>query len=270
MTINFLRGRGVARAAPTPAGGILITDDLPDALSCQVCARPLDVMNGRCPGCDTQLVLGVQAKRAGVFTAFGIVVGLLVGAMAMGIMTSDSRPAETLGVDGQGGAHRPRSSAPEPVATPMIPSAAKSALTQSAVINGRLVASLAGLQTELAAARFDTAAVARSLRALAADAQFGATLAPQLEKWQAASQLSAALGSFYESIRTTAREGLAASLANAVVYKIAAKRMVAAFKTLPAIDTLTQGLAAEAGLSEPSDPQSTGPAVDPAAGAPAP
>jgi len=278
MTINFLRGRGVARAAPNLPEGILITDDLPNALSCPVCGRPLDVMNGRCAGCGTQLVLGVQAKRAGVFTAFGIVVGMLLGATAMGIVTSAADPAtiaagagqaaESPVATGQAGAHRPRVVATRPAATPMIPSAAKSALTQSVTINDRLAVTFAQLEAQLAERTFDSTEVARSLRALAADAQFGATLAPQLEKWPLADPLGTALGSFYESIRTTAREGLAASLANTAAYKIAAKRMVAAFAALPAIDALTGSLATQAGLTLPDRPLPTGQAVDPAASAP--
>jgi hypothetical protein len=118
------------------------------------------------------------------------------------------------------------------------------------------VATLAGLQAELDAARFDTVAVAQALRALAADAQFGDSLAPQLARWPAASRLSAALASFYGSLRATAREGLSASLTNAAAYEDAGTKMVGLFSALPGLDVLTQRLAAEAGVTLPAALQS--------------
>lgn len=230
----------------------MITDDQPEVLSCPACGRPLESVTGRCPGCGTHLVLAVQAKRAGVFTSFGVVIGLLVGAAAMGMVAGATRSdATAVGARGQTGT-QPSQPTPAGQVPPAIPSVARSAITQSVVINGRLVASLTGLRTELTAATFDTVAVAQALRALAADAQFGDSLAPQLARWPAAARLSAELASFYGSIRSTAREGLSASLTNAAAYQDAGTKMVAQFAVLPALDGLTQQLAAEAGVTVPA------------------
>lgn len=230
----------------------MITDDQPVGLSCPACGRPLESVTGRCPGCGTLLVLAVQATRAGAFTSFGIVIGLLLGATTMGILAGSTKTdATAVEAGGQTGT-KPSQTTPAAEAPPAIPSVARSALTQSAVINGRLVASLAGLQTELAAPTFDTVAVAQALRALAADAQFGDSLAPQLARWPAATPLSAGLATFYGSIRATAREGLSASLTNAAAYEVAGTRTVELFAALSGLDAMTQQLATEAGLTVPA------------------
>jgi hypothetical protein len=195
--------------------------------------------------------------RAGVFTSFGVVIGLLIGAATMGTLAVATRTdATAVEAGGQTGTQpsevSPVGEAPSVApAAPAIPSVARSALVQSAVINGRLVSSLVGLQTQLAARTFDAIAVAQALRALAADAAFGDSLAPQLARWPAASGLSADLASFYGSIRTTARDGLSASLTNAAAYEDAGTKVVALFAALPELDSLTRRLAAEASVTVP-------------------
>ena len=232
----------------------MISDDQPDVPSCPACGRPLEAMNGRCPGCGTRLVLGVQARRAGVFTSFGLVAGVLVGALAMGVVGGATRPAPIVAGTGGTGASEPAGtgsggrSAP---GTAVIPSAATSALGQVAVINGRLSVTLARLRAVLAATPFDAAATALVLRALAADASFGTQIAAQLAKWPAATALSADLATFYGSVRGAARGGLAASLTNDAAYRAAATKMLAVFDGLAAIDRETQRLATEAGISLP-------------------
>ncbi len=252
MTIHLLRGRGTARAATPPADGVMITEDQPEVLSCPACGRPLEAMNGRCPGCGTRLVLGVQARRAAVFTGFGILSGALIGALATGILLGATRPLPVTDSAGHATAETPATGGGTAPETPVVPSAATSALSQAAVINGRLAGALERLQFELVASPLDAFGTAQALRALAADAAIGAQIAPQLAKWQDAAGLSADLAAFYASIRATAREGLAASLSNVAAYEDAGTRMVAVFTALSGLDDATQQLANAAGISVPS------------------
>jgi hypothetical protein len=262
MTIDVFRGRllrGIALRLParSAAGdeaptGIAPAEDLPDTSSCPACGRPLEALTGICPGCGARLVLGVQARRAGVFVAAGLVSGLLVGSLVIGLLVGGSKTAgpipaaaaETSGSDAAIGGASGSGTA--------VPSTATSVLRQTATINARLVATLAALRATLSASPYDASATAQGLRDLAADATVAAGSVPALGRWPAAASVQANLAAFYDGVLATARTGLAYSLSDAPAYRKAASEMVARFRRLPAIDAAARALASTVGISLPA------------------
>ena len=107
--------------------------------------------------------------------------------------------------------------------TPTTPAVSRSAVGQAAALDARLAGAAAGLRLALRDKDLDSASVADQLRSLAADAAFGEDLASRLGTWDQAYALSLDLANLYGSIRSTAREVLAASIQNDTAYRASAQ-----------------------------------------------
>lgn len=255
MTINVLRGR--------VAQGTVGIDSLPigetdrDIFNCVTCLRPLATGTRRCPGCRTRFAIGVPFQKASIFTGLGVLAGIAVGSLLTSLVVPGSRPAAAPGDAGvipvasvQPARPATPTTAPAP-AVPGIPSRALSALNQTATMNARLAAAVPGLAAALAEEDLDSVAVARILRAMAADAAYGAQATAGFAGWSEADGLALGLVGFYESVGNAARDGLSAALRNDTAYRAAAVRMLEVFGTLEGLDAAGRGLAAEAGVTLP-------------------
>ena len=89
------------------------------------------------------------------------------------------------------------------------------------------------------------------LRSIASNAQFGADLAPRIGTWDAANDFSLDLGTFYESVRETARDGLGISLTSSQGYRQAANDMVRTLRQLPSLQSAASKLGATANIQLP-------------------
>jgi hypothetical protein len=283
MTTNVLRGRRAARGrrheaepAPLPIGG-----EDSEIFNCPTCSRPLAAGARRCPGCRTRLLLGVPLKRAGVFVAAGIALGMVLTTAFVAVSIGLGRPADAAA----GPTPLPAATAgapavsPPPVATvgpplPAIPTAAVAALERTAQMNARLAAHIPALTAALAEPSLDTFDVASILRSMTADAAYAAGAAERLGTWDDAADVSAGLGSVYAQMRATALEALSKSLASENAYRTAATRMLVVLAGLAPLDAASRDLAAEAGIELPAVPfPDAPPAVSPdpvASVAPAP
>ena len=261
MTINVLGNRsGVADSAD----GLAIGEVDREIFSCPSCARPLAVGVSRCPGCRTRLVLEVRLKRASLFVGAGLSLGLLVGGGSVaGVATLANRsvaaepttaaPAQpsapgASAVPGGGPVTTARPSAtPEPTAPPM----ALSALRQTAILNGRLVAAGEELRALRGDKQDDPGRIAHVLRGLASDAVLGLTVVTRLDGWTEAEPVAEDLLDLYSRVRVAAREGLSASLINAPAYRGAAAEMLTVLDGLAAVDASSRQVAADAGVELP-------------------
>lgn len=264
MTTNVLRGRRTGRRAlqevtPEP---LSIGDDDSDIFNGPACARPLAAGTRRCPGCNTRLLLGVQARRAAVFAAAGVATGLVAAAVFVAITMTLSQLADPAVV---GAAPVPTAAvgtgttpvataAPLPTAVPPgagIPAGALVALERTAEMNARLAAGIPTLRAALAEPKIDTFAVAQVLRSMTADAAFAAGAADRLGAWDDAAGVSAGLVAVYAGIRVTALEGLAKSLASEAAYRTAATRMLEVLAGLRPLDVASRELAVGTGIDLP-------------------
>ena len=289
LPMRFLPGRALSAAVGGAAesgdpAGLALTEDLPDMSSCPACGRPLEVSTGVCAGCGTRLVIGVPARRAAVFVAFGLLVGLVVGSESVRLIAppTGSNVVAAAGADGTGatgpaapGLGASASAGPGPAASAIggdstpapvasVPRDAMNALRQTEAIDLRLRATADELRRILAARPFDPAAAAQSLRDVASDASIGTQYLPGLAAWPAAAALRSDVAAFYDGVLAIARGGLSFSIADATAYRNATAAMVVRFRSLGAIDAAVHSLAVLAGI----EPQ---PAAAPASStAPAP
>ena len=99
MTIDAVR-RKSTRASRRPPQEELLPIGETDAniFNCPACARPLGVGTTRCPGCSTRLISGIRATRAAGFMAIGLMVGLVVGGGAVGLVAYLTAPAAVAAV----------------------------------------------------------------------------------------------------------------------------------------------------------------------------
>ena len=255
MAISLLRGRA-ARQQDEHDHGIAIAESEDIVASCPACGRPLDGPTVVvCPGCGTRLLLGVQARKAGLFVAFGAVAGLLVGGLLIGTVAGMTRPAVspvTAGAAGGSGTEPSRASTSgERTGTTTIPSTSLAALRQTVTINQRMLADVPALEAYVADKSPDAPAIAAALRAIAADAASGADIVTRIVFWKEAAELKAELQAFYASVRSTAREGLAASVNNPKAYQAAARQMLVVLAGVSAVDAQTQEVAGRSGVSVP-------------------
>jgi hypothetical protein len=266
MAISTARRRGRAiRAVSVAPEPELPPEPLPiglpdlDVTSCPICARPIAVGTGRCPGCGVRLLLGVPARRAGTFVAVGLVIGLLVGGTASAVVLGRGGPSGTHGTGIVPGI----SGAPSPAATPSqaapsarpsvaVPGQASAALAQVLVIDDRLTARAADLRAELVAKPFDTFAVATTLRGLTADAVVGGGVTGLIGTWPAGSDASVRLGAYYRLVSGTAAQTLSASLGDSAAYRAGATAMLGVLGDLGPLDGSIEALAVAAGLVVPS------------------
>lgn len=254
-------GRFGRRAESTAADGLAIGEIDANIFNCPACARPLGVGTSRCPGCSLRLVAGVRLTKAAAFVVVGLSFGMLLGGGSVALAAAMNRATTVAVVDAPPvvtPSQAPRaSSAPPPVVDPAIPSAALSALRQSAAVNQRIVADAARLAVALEATRPAGTDIAPILRGLAATAGFGDRVAPDIGDWTAGATVSQGLVTFYAAIGGAADDGLAASLTNDGAYVDAGRRMMAIIGGLAELDAASRALAADADLElPPLDPAS--------------
>jgi hypothetical protein len=276
MAISTVRRRGRA----VPAGSVAPEPDLPaeplaiglpdlDVTNCPVCGRPIAVGAWTCPGCGTRLLLGVPARRAGTFVVLGLVLGLVVGAGSAAAVVG--RPSQSGVQPGAGGTPAasgsvapasPQTSAqpsPTPRASPGVPAGATAALGQILVTTDRLVARAAELRAELAAASFNSFAVATTLRALNADAVAGRGVVGLLRPWPAATETADRVDAAYALVSDTAAQSLASSLSDPAAYRAGATAMLRVLAGLDQVRSASDALAGLAGVATPVPSIATGP-----------
>ncbi len=268
MTINALRGRGrgQARLARLASASLPIGDDqASDVFACPSCGRPLASGTTRCAGCGTLLLVGVPARRAGLFVVIGVAGGLVVGGLIAGIVATASLTAPgpapiagtspttvTTPVAGADTITTPSGGAPAADPIPAIPVAASSALRLTVTVDDRLSASAATLRALLDAPVFDAVGAAAILRGIAVDASYGSDVVRRLDGWAAAAGLQAQLRDYYGALRAAAREGLGASITSDAAYRTAGQQMLDLLAGLPATRAAIDSLAAANGIVLPS------------------
>jgi hypothetical protein len=226
---------------------------------CPACTRPLVIGARRCPGCGTRLVIGVQAKRAGILVAIGVFSGLILGgvlsttATALGVAIQDTVAAVTAGSSPSpsiSAASSPSAGAPTvgPGTISTVPALTRSALAQAVGVQARLTASRAVLASALKAKNLDSFGVSQTLRAMSADAVIGLSLSSHIGAWSGGKDLSGELTAFYTTIQDTASSGLQASVRNDKAYRAAGQRMLVVLGSLPTIDQRVHDVASEAGV----------------------
>jgi hypothetical protein len=261
VTIQTLRGkrsRGAKSKGPEP---IAIGERDSNIFNCPACARPLGVGAPRCPGCGTRLLIGVQAKRAMVFMAVGLVAGLLIGGSTMAAVASVTRTLDTpvasaapIAVASTAPVAAPVVTPPPAQVDPAVPALALSALRQTTQLNQRIATDAGKLAAVLAAGDASSADIARSLRALSTDASIGDGLVTDIAVWTDGTDVSVAASELYRSMASAAASGLDASFANRAAYLSAGRRMLTAIDGLADLDAAVISLAATAGLElEPID-----------------
>jgi len=225
--------------------------------NCPACARPLSDGTARCPGCGTHLIMGVRLKRAAVFLGLGAVIGILLGGVTTAAVITTSPRGESAALAPVASA-APASSSAAPSPTPSLfvpdpraPQAAVSALSGTAVVNGRIAVDAQTLSSTLARSSASTSEMARALRSLAADATLGIDLAGRLANWPEASDAQAVLDDFYRSMAQEAKTGLRASLNDGAAYRRAGREMLSVLSRLGAVDSQSRTLAATIGLELP-------------------
>ena len=276
MTVNVARRRPRARR-PTdgPTVQLNIGEIEQTIFACPNCARPLAIGSHQCPGCGTRLVMGVQLRRASVFTAAGLFAGLLLGAGGVaGMSTLDrlGREASASSMAAAAGAGAtvptagpisPSATASGNAATPSarptgtpptarVPALSRSAIGQAVALNGTLRDSGATLAAALGAKRFDAFEVSKILRAMSSDAVVGLGLTSHIGAWSGGAAVASELTAFYAGIQAAAAEGLAASIRNEGAYRVAATRMVKLLAGLEAIDGAVRDASVAAGVTLPA------------------
>jgi hypothetical protein len=272
MAISSTRRRSRA----VPAVSVAPEPDLPaeplpiglpdlDVTSCPICARPIAVGTGKCPGCGTRLLLGVPARRAGAFVILGLVVGLTVGAGSAAIVvgrgsgSGNARPgggpvpSVPAASPASAAPSIPRSNPPSaPPPSSAVPAHAGAALGQVLSVNDRLASRAAALRAGLAAKPFDAFTVATTLRALSADAVVGDGVTGLIAEWPSGADLSARLSAYYRRVGTTAATALGSSLGDTAAYRAGALQMIRVLGDLAPLDADAESLATEAGVAVPS------------------
>ena len=256
MTANLLRGKKAKGETPDPkpaAKPIAIGEVDAHVFNCPSCARPLADGTWRCEGCGALLILGVTAKRASAILGLGLVVGVLVG----GVFTA---AAITLSLHDTPVQAAVVIATPAPIATAIpnavtapvgVPQAAVTALSGTAVVNGRISADTTTLAATLADPHATTIDLARGLRSLSADAALGTDLVARLAQWRDADTAAGPLGDFYRKMSTTATLALRDSLNDASGYRSSASEMLGVLKGLSAVDAASRVLAATVDLELP-------------------
>ena len=227
--------------------------------TCPACTRPLVMGARRCPGCGTRLIIGVQARRAGILLAVGVFGGLILGgvlsttATALGgaiqstvaAVTAHSTPSPSTSPASSPSAGEP---SVDPGAALTVPALTRSALAQAIGVGERLTASKAVLASAMKAKNLDSFGVSQTLRAMSADAVIGLQLSSHIGAWSGGKDLSGELTALYTTIQDTASTGLQASVHNDKAYRAAGQRMLVVLATLPALDVRVHDVATQAGV----------------------
>jgi hypothetical protein len=251
MTTNLLQNTKDGPAKD--ANGLAIGDDDAHVFNCPVCARPLSEGTAKCPGCGSYLIMGVRLKRASAILALGVVVGILLGGLttAAAITMSLREPAAAVTPSSPPLAVVP-SAAPS-IDIPIVPAnvAALSALSGTAVVNGRITVDADTLSSTLRRSNATSIEIARALRSLAADAALGIDQSGRLQPWTEAADVRSKLEAFYRDMADTARGGLRASLADVSAYRKAGDAMLKVLRTLGPVDAESRTLAGTVDLELP-------------------
>jgi hypothetical protein len=222
--------------------------------NCPICARPLATTFGvrRCPGCGTRLILATPIRRVTVFVLAGLAVGLFFAFSFSAVAGAITAPRTgTPGASGVPGGSNPGGGGIRPTPAPSIAPVTRGALGQVAALDARLSSVAAPLRLALRDKDLDSAAVADQLRSLAADAAVGDDLASRVGLWDQAYALSLDLSNLYGSIRSTAREGLGASITNDPAYRATAQKMLAVLAGIAPLDKRLRDLARVADIPLP-------------------
>jgi predicted RNA-binding Zn-ribbon protein involved in translation (DUF1610 family) len=254
MTTRLLGGKP---GMPGPGGytGSIGESDA-DVFDCPACARPLVGRTSRCPGCGTRLVMRVKLRKVGMILALGIVLGVVAGGgMAAGaIMLSQRDPkAAAVALPAAPASPTPRPT-PSTSTGPTVldrPQAAVSALSGTAVVNGRMSVDAATLSSTLADKGAPAIDIARALRSLAADAALGIDLTDRLAPWRDAAPVMSDLDTFYRAVADSARNALRASLTDTPGYRAAGATMVKVLAGLGPVDATSRALALTIDLELP-------------------
>ena len=236
-------------------GGPAIGDTDSHVFNCPSCARPLSNGTAKCPACGVRLIMGVKLKQAGGILALGLAIGIFGGIAitALLIGTSLRAPAQAVAT-APSMAPAAVVATPVPVApnpNPGVPSVAISALSGTAVVNGRIAVDTTTLRSTLAAKGATTAEIARALRSLAADAALGSDLTDRLGQWTAAAPVTTQLDAFYRSMAKTARDGLRSSFGDVNGYRTAGFAMLKVLGALDDVDAASRSLAGTVDLELP-------------------
>ena len=279
MTVDVARRRSKGRI--TPGGdlqsGMAIGEIGQTIFSCPACGRPLAIGVRKCSGCSTRLLMGVQLGRAGTFVTIGLILGVAFGGGLAAILSASRLPAHDAQVaEAAAAAALARAAevqaaaAPVAIASPAIPrtggsggstgagtsvtmpAISSSALSQALVLDVRLSQSTADLEAAAAAPKVDVLVVAQLLRKASADSVIGLQLAQNLRVWSGGSAVADRLTTFYTELRTTADEGLGASIRDQAAYREAAHAVVKLLGGLDAVDGQARSLAAGAGIGLPA------------------
>ena len=259
MTINILRGKTTKKKdGDTPPDSI----GEPDAhvFNCPKCARPLSDGTPKCPSCGQRLILGVALRRATLLAGFGLIIGVFVGAVltsgVIGTLLTSAADAVASTVDSVNPTPSPSATpSEEPVATPGpveptgVPAGAISALTQTTLLDARIVSDAEDLSTAIAGS--STVEIARAMRALATDAANGSAQMARLKAWSGAATVIAVREDFYDRMAKKALDSLQLPLAEGRRYRLYATDMFRILKALPGLDAMSRGLAAAAEVELP-------------------
>jgi hypothetical protein len=251
MATNLTRDKpGEAMASQGKGPAIGETDA--SVFNCPSCARPLSDGTSKCPGCGTRLIMGVRVKRAISILVLGAVVGVLGGGVATAsAITLSLRAATPVAVAAPSASPVPPTAAPTAV-LPLAPSGATvSALSGTAVVNGRIALDADTLAAALASRTSTTIEIARALRSLAADATLGIDLAGRLDPWPDATSVALRLSDFYGAMADTARAALRTSLTDEATYRKSGAQMMAVLAELDAVDAASRSLATTVDLELP-------------------
>ena len=256
MTISLFRGGSGDSQEPGGRGPAIGEADS-DVFNCPSCARPLANGTAKCPACGVRLIMGLKLKQAGGILALGLALGLFAGIAITAVLIGTSLREPAPGVattPSEAPAAVVATATPVPVTpnpNPGVPSVAISALSGTAVVNGRIAVDTTTLRTTLAAKGVTTSDIARALRSLAADAALGSDLTDRLGQWTAAAPVSTKLDAFYRSMAKTARDGLRSSFGDVGGYRAAGSAMLKVLAALDDVDAASRSLAETVGLELP-------------------
>lgn len=282
MTVNVARRR--TRSArpvdePTASAPVTIGELGQTVFSCPACNRPLALGARRCPGCSTRLIMRVQARRAAAFVGLGLVVGLAVGGVVTATSLLADQPTRDAAIARAAAAAAlanvpPPAASQAPVAShgaapsngnangsgsgsgtgsgaAAVSALTRSAISQAAAIDARLVTYGVALEAALATTDLDAIAVSQILRTMSADAVYGLQLTSHIGAWAGGKALSGELEVFYAAIKDTAAEGLTASIRNEAAYEAASVAMLSLLGSLADLDASVSAAAGRAGLDLP-------------------
>lgn len=272
MTINLLRGKTGAKSTPERDAalkslGTAIGDADSNVFNCPACSRPLSEGTSRCPACGVALVMGVMVRKAAAILALGMVFGILLGgAVTASAITVSLHDPKAVVAAVPTAAPVAATAAPTAITHPTGGApAAVSALSGTAVVNGRIVVDAVTLRDTIAKPHVTTIEIARALRSLSADAALGSDLVDRLVAWREAEPVMSQLNDFYTTVAATAQLGLRASLTDDGSYRDAATRMGTVLLGLSGVDSASRALAATVNLELPPVVMSPASSANPAA-----